>query len=322
VVRLAGLHRLDSELPNLQAMLTWLARDGRRPARLLQALADVWIWLMVRGHLRRSSVLWQQIDSLLTEEPPGVGDRLARAELLTAAWTNQFEFTRAIDVIDAVDPERYQAEQPSRTALLLMVRGIARVYNAHGPAHRDFAAALAVAREAGDPLILGYVQAHYGALLCLDGDLDQARALHHEALILARAVGDENLRAEAHYDLAMDDMAAGDAGSAAPELAAAVRHYQNLDHLEGLTRCLGALAGLALQRGRPALAARLMGTAAGVRDRFGFKPWPYVAQAEQLTINQAAAALPDGGYAAQSAAGRPQSVADALAAAEPVLRDA
>jgi len=56
-----------------------------------------------------------------------------------------------------------------------------------------------VARAVGDPLVLGYVQAHYGALLRLDGDLDQARKLHQETLTIARSSGDENLRAEAHY---------------------------------------------------------------------------------------------------------------------------
>jgi hypothetical protein len=43
----------------------------------------------------------------------------------------------------------------------------------------------------------------------------------------------------------------------------------NLDHFEGLTRCLGALSALALERDAPHLAARLIGTAAAVRDRFG-----------------------------------------------------
>jgi hypothetical protein len=96
------------------------------------------------------------------------------------------------------------------------------------------------------------------------------------------------IRAEAHYALAMDAIASGDAGPAAPELAAAVRHYQNLGHFEGLTRCLGALSAVALQRGNPHLAARLMGTAAAVRDRFGLKPWPWVIQAEGRTIKRAA----------------------------------
>ena len=69
---------------------------------------------------------------------------------------------------------------------------------------------LAMVRNAGDPLVLGYVLAHYGCLLCLDGDADRARTLHEEMLPVARSIGDQNLRAEAHYDLAVDALSAGD----------------------------------------------------------------------------------------------------------------
>ena len=37
-------------------------------------------------------------------------------------------------------------------------------------ARADFTEALEVARAAGDQVILGYLQLHYGARLCLDGD--------------------------------------------------------------------------------------------------------------------------------------------------------
>lgn len=104
-----------------------------------------------------------------------------------------------------------------------MVGGVVRVYTANDLARADFAEALAVARADGDPLVLGYVQAHYGALLCLDDDLDQARALHEEMLMNARSSADQNLLAEAHYVLAIDFLAAHDGGSAAPQVAAAVR---------------------------------------------------------------------------------------------------
>jgi tetratricopeptide (TPR) repeat protein len=267
--------------------------------------------------VRESSTLWQQIASLLTRQPHSGGDRMARAWLQAVGWTNQGSFSKAIDVVDEVLPDGHPADQHARTALLLMARGVARVNAAHDRARSDFAEALAVARTAGDPLVLGYVQAHYGALLCLDGDVDQARALHVEALAIARSIGDENLRGEAHYVLGIDSMAQGDAESAAPQLAAAVRHYQNLGHFEGLTRCLGALSALALQRGDPGLAARLIGTAGAVRDRFGLRPWPYVTQEERRTSEQAAALLPDGGYAAQLAAGRGQTLDEALAACQP-----
>jgi len=311
------MRRLDSEQPNLRAVLAWIV-DGRRPpGQLLRALGDVWVWLLVRGHLRQSATLWQQIVSLLAQDPPG-GDRMARAWLLAGGWMNQGEFTKAIDVVDEVVPDGRRAEKPSRIALLLMVRGIARADIAHNQARADFAEALEVARAVGDPLVLGYVQTHYGARLCLDGDLDQARVLHEEALTIARSIGDENLRAEAHYVLAIDAMAGGDTQSATPQLAAAILHYRNIDHLEGLTRCVGALSELALQCGDPHLAARLIGTAAAVRDRFGLKPWPFVAQAERRTIQRAAALLSDGEYAAQLAAGRSQTIDDALTTALPI----
>ena len=311
------MRRLDSEQPNLRAVLAWIA-DGRRPpGQLVRALGDVWVWLLVRGHLRQSATLWQQIVSLLAQDPPG-GDRMARAWLLAGGWMNQGEFTKAIDAVDEVMPDGRRVEKPSRIALLLMARGIARADNAHDQARADFAEALEVARAAGDPLVLGYVQAHHGALLSLDGDLDQARVLHEEALAIARSIGDENLRAEAHYLLAVDAMAVSDARSATPQLAAAVLHYRSIDHLEGLTRCVGALSELALQYGDPHLAARLIGTTAAVRDRFGLKPWPCAAQAERRTIQRAAALLSDGEYTAQLAAGRSQTIDDALTAALPI----
>src|SRR5258708_6530791 len=77
---------------------------------------------------------------------------------------------------------------------------------AHSPARADFEEALAMARDAGDPVVIGYTLAHYGTLLRVDGDAARARALHGELLTVARSLGDENLRAEAHYDLAMDAM--------------------------------------------------------------------------------------------------------------------
>jgi predicted ATPase len=316
-----GMRRLDSEQPNLRAVFSWIAGSRRPPDRPLWALGDVWVWLLVRGHLRLSSTLWPVIASLLAQEPHTGAGRRARAWLQIGGRTNQGEFTMAVDLADEVLPDFRRNEKPSRTAVLLMVRGVCRVYTAHDLARADFAEALAVARTAGAPLAVGYVQAHYGALLCLDGDLDQARAMHEEMLTIACSSGDQNLLAEAHYLLATDFLAAHDAGSAASRLAAAVRDYQNFGHLEGLARCLGALSHLALERGDPRLAARLIGTEAAVRDRVGLKPWPYVAEAERRTIRRAAALLPGGEYTAQLAAGRGQTIDEALAAARPMLED-
>jgi tetratricopeptide (TPR) repeat protein len=263
--------------------------------------------------------LWQQIARLLAQQPPGGGDRAARAWMLAAGWTSQGKFTKTVDLLDEFLPDGHPAEEPSRIALLLMVRGVARVYSAHEQARTDFAEALAIAQAADHSLALGYVQVHYGALLFLDGELDVAHARHGEALAIARSIGDENLRGEAHNALAMDAIAVGDAGSAARHLAAGVRHYRNLGHFEGLTRCLCAVGALALERGNPQLAARLIGTATAVRDRFELKPWPWVIQAEGRVIERATTLLSDGEYAAQLTVGRGQTIDEALGGAQPVL---
>jgi predicted ATPase len=315
------MRHLDSEQPNLRVVLSWIDRDGRSADQLLRAVGDAWVWLMVRGHLRQSAPLWQQIAPLLTRVPHSATGRMARAWLLAIGGTNQGESTTTIDLVDEVLPDARRVEQPSRIALLLLVRGVARVYSAHEQARADFAEALSAARAADDPLVLGYVQSHYGALLCLDGDLGQARAMHEEALTIARSIGDENLRGEAHHTLAIDAITAGDAEAAAAELTAAVRHYRNLDHFEGLTRCLGALSGLAIERGDPRLAARLMGTAAAVRERFELRAWPWVIQAEARTSKLVAAALTSDEYAAQRAVGRSQTIDDAITAALPTGAD-
>ena len=58
-----------------------------------------------------------------------------------------------------------------------------------------------------------------------------------------------------------------------------------------------------------------------VRDRFGLKSWLSVTQAERRTIQCAAALLSDGQYTAELAAGRTQTIEDALTAALPILED-
>jgi hypothetical protein len=306
------MRRLDSEQLNLQVVLSWLARDGRPPGPLLRAIGDVWVWLLVRGHLRRTSQLWQQIESLPQNGLHTEGDRMARSWLMACGLLNDGDHAKAGALIGEILPDARRLEKPSRTGLLLMGRATARPYTAHSPARADFEEALTVARDAGDPLALGYIMSHYGSFLCVDGDVVRARALHEEMLTIARSLGDENMRAEAHYDLAMDAMSAGDPRSAEPHLAVAVRRYHTIDHLDGLARCLGALSALALRRRQGHLAARLIGAAAAARDSIGLTPWPAVTEAERRTIEQTQALLSSGEFTVQVATGRDLTVEDAL----------
>ncbi|HEY0803525.1 MAG TPA: NB-ARC domain-containing protein, partial [Pseudonocardiaceae bacterium] len=308
-----AMRRLDSEQLNLQVVLTWLGRDGRPAGTLLRAIGDVWVWLLVRGHLRRTSELWQRIESLPHNGLSTESDRMARSWLMACQLLNGGDPAASAVLIDRILPDMRRLESPSRTALLLMGRAIARSHTAHSCAKADFDEALVIARDADDPLVLGYIAAHYGALLCTDGDVDRAWALHEEMLTIAITLDDQNLRAEAHYDLAMDAISADDPTSAQRQLAVAIRCYQEIDHLDGLSRCLGALSALALTCERRHLAARLIGATAAARDGIGLTPWPTVTEAERRIIERTTESLPRAEFVAQVASGRRQTIADALA---------
>jgi hypothetical protein len=246
-------------------------------------------------------------DKLRTER-----DLLARSWLTASNLLHDGDYARTCALIDEILPTARRLENPSRTALLLMGRAIARPYAAHSQTRAEFQQALTMARDAGDPLAVGYILSHYGSFLCIDGDASRARALHEEMLTIANSLPDENMRAEAHYDLAMDAISAGDLLAAEPHLAVAVHSYRDMDHLDGLTRCLGALSALALGREQEHLAARLTGAAAQARDSIGLTPWPTVTEAERRTVERTEALLPGEEFTAQVTAGRKQTIADAL----------
>jgi hypothetical protein len=140
-------------------------------------------------------------------------------------------------------------------------------------------------------------------------------------LTIGGSLGDDNLRAEAHYDLAMDAIWGADPASAEPHLAAAVGYYRDMDHLDGMARCLGAFSALALKRGHPRLSAWLAGALAAARDRIGLTPWPAVTETEQRTAERARALVPGTEFAALVADGHQQTIEDALNQAVLTLND-
>ena len=110
-------------------------------------------------------------------------------------------------------------------------------------------------------------------------------------------------------------MLLGDPASAPSHLAVAVGCYQDFDHLEGLTRCIGAFSALALQRGDSHLAARLSGAAAAARDTIGLTPWPSVTELERRTTDRVRALVSDDAFGALVDSGRSLTIKDALAEA-------
>ncbi|MEV0460710.1 ATP-binding protein, partial [Catellatospora methionotrophica] len=309
------MRRLDSEQLNLQVVLAWVGRTGQPSGPLVRSLGNAWLWMLACGLLRQSAELWKQLQAL----PPGGlrtdGDRLAMQWLTANRLLNDGDFDQAGTLIDQMMPHARRLESPGRLALLLTTRAITLPRGAHQHAGQLFEQAQELARGANDPLVRGYLLSHHGLLSCVDGQPARARDQHRETLDIADSLNDANLLAEANYELAWDDLVLTDPVSAHPHLVAAERGYRRLDHLDGLTRCLGALSELAVQHGEHHLAVRLAGSAAAAREQIGLTPWPSVAELEQRTTDGLRATLPDDVYRAQFDTGRRLTVHDALAEA-------
>jgi tetratricopeptide (TPR) repeat protein len=315
-------HLLDSETPNLEAILRWAAQQQRPSGELLRRLGDVWVWLLARGAMAQASGLAKLIRSWPAAGLHSDRDRMARHWLRVVAMVNDGQFVAQCGaLIDDILPDARRLELPSRWGMMLLARALARPYAPDSPARAEFEQALAVARDGGDPVLVGYALSHFGMYLSVDGDPDRAQGMHEEMLEIARSLGDENQLAEAHYDLGLDALSAGDPGPAEAHLAAAARRFTEIDHRGGMARCLGALAAVALHRERPHLAARLAGAATQSQRAFGLTPWPLVAEAEDRIIKQIRAALPEADFTADIAAGQTETAEAALAAAWAALED-
>jgi len=311
---------LDSEFLNLWVVLRWAARRQRPSGELLRRLGDVWTWLLIRGLLRGDSGLTKWIESWPAEGLPAERDMMARHWLTTLGLVERGQFAEVGRMLDEILPDARRLEDPSRWGLMLLLRAGSRPYIADSPARAEYEEALAVARAADDPFFLGYALSHFGLYLCVAGDPSGARSLHEEMIRITRGLGDDNLRAEAHYDLALDALSGRDPEAAHPHLAAAARLYADIDHHGGLARCLGGLAAMAVHRHDAYLAARLMGAADATRA-IGLTPWPSVAEAEDRITEQVKAALSREEFATATDAGRAETAEAALDGAWAALED-
>jgi predicted ATPase len=305
---------LDSEDPNLAIALQWAAQQ-QVSDQILRRLGDVWVWSLVRGNLRRTTALRQQLEAWPAASLRNERDQMARSFLQMIGSNEDGRWAELGAFMDRILPDARRIEEPSRWGLMLIVRAVARPYEPGSPAGAELAEALAATRAAHSSLLLAYAQSHYGNYLCVHGDVAAAKEMHEECLRTADARGDDNLRAEALYFLALDYLAEGDPDPAHHQLEAAARYYTDIDHRDGLTRCMGMLSSLALYRGDPRLAARLAGATAAARDEIGLVPWPEVAEAERRVTESIQDLLPAAEYAAETAAGKSISLEIAIVGA-------
>jgi predicted ATPase/DNA-binding CsgD family transcriptional regulator len=311
-----GSERLEQELPNLRAALLWLGEHGELELSLRLA-SELFVFWFLRGHLREGTAWIESTLARATNAPLDVRSwALFAAGMLT--WARG-EFAEA-EVIGNRARALAQAQGlvfGEATSLYLLFLATEM------QGRRDDAIVLgeqAVARlrESGDRTWLAYSLGDMGMRLMEEGDRERGAAWIEEGLALHRQLGNKQGIGNKLADLGRVSHEAGD-------VPAAARHYaESLQWLwEGgdtwyLAGPLEGLATVALDTGEAAQSARLLGAAAGIRERSGSTIWPAERKRLERAVAATRATLGEESYAREAAVGRALSLAEVVAQATAV----
>jgi non-specific serine/threonine protein kinase len=197
----------------------------------------------------------------------------------------------------------------------------------HGAGNRDlarhyFQESLAIARRLDSLFFRVMALKDLGRLARLDGDPAQAATLLEESLALSAELRNPWAGAEVVAYLGETARDQGQHDRAAAFLTRGLTEYLELGDKVGIALCLDGLASVAAATGEAALAARLLGGAAELRESAGHRQRPDTDPGHERTVAAARAALGTDNFAAQLAAGRTQPVAQAVADAAGLARRA
>ena len=191
------LSRLEAELDNVRAALTWSLgeHDATTAQRLASAAYELWD---VRG-LYREARTW--LDRALADPRPS----LARAKALHvagtfAAWQGDLERAWALSDESLTLARALSADEPAAHALT-MLGNVADIRGDHARAEALHSEALAIYRRLGYDRHALAVLINLAIAVSSGGDIARATALQEEALAGSRQIHDKRLTASALISL-------------------------------------------------------------------------------------------------------------------------
>jgi non-specific serine/threonine protein kinase len=250
------LERLEAELDNLRAALSWFrAHDSGWALGMASALS--WFWT-TRGHFTEGRA-W--LEGALAAAPDAAPQR-ARALLAAARvtfWQGDYPAAQAF-CEGAADLFERRGEAVDLGWALTLLGSISAYQGDYEQAAARFDAAL---ESTGHDLVHMEALVGVGEMLLLSGDLPGARARLGDVLRLVR--GPDGPRGRAALFLGIVAILDGDNSNARAQLAWGLEIFQRLGNRYAAAASLDALATLALGASDPLRALRLCGAAAALR---------------------------------------------------------
>jgi non-specific serine/threonine protein kinase len=265
------LHQLEIEHANLLAAMTWLDRTGDdlRLLRFCAALGQFW---MANGHVREARDWLERALERADSAPPALR---SRAQLYLGRIYSYFgDVERADALMAACIADLHPNESPLLITVALFHRGaVANQAGEYDRAEQFLDEAYRIASAIPDPTVAATatasVLANLGVTAQGRGDLATARERYVEALTIYREHAFAHGAVRALCDL-------GDVDRDQGEFVTSVAWYREcIDLLEDqldsriLTDALGGIALAAAAWRQPVQAARLLGAAEALRERYG-----------------------------------------------------
>jgi predicted ATPase/transcriptional regulator with XRE-family HTH domain/Tfp pilus assembly protein PilF len=344
------LARLDRDLDNVRAALTWAREQGEtgRGLRLTVTLHQFWVlrgyWSEARRWLEeglergqdvapelRANAVWslgalalefgehERATQLLGEAAArfvALGDRAGLTRTLTRqgiAASRQGKYDAATALLqEGLRLAEELGDQPER-ALALLNLGVVAAHKGNPAAARDwYEAALVLERPRGDPQVILWILQGL-ALLSVDaGNLEEADTLLHEVLALGRELASKSKVAYALANLGDVATQQGRYEQAAAYLRESVVLARELGDMYLLMATLAELAKLAAGRGQAERTVQLSGADARLRDERGIALHVGERARRQQALIRARAQLGEDGFQRAWAIGRAMDLDDAV----------
>jgi DNA-binding CsgD family transcriptional regulator len=309
----AHLATLETEQENVRAALSWAVAASERTEIALRMTGSLfWYWYL-RGHFSEGRHWLETALAASPGEPsPLLARVLCSASVLAyrqgdyavgRAWQVQSaemcrtlgdltSFAHALhfvavghllpgdqDALRELIPQSVAQFRASGDrwglAMALSALGMqALVQQRYDDAAEPFGESEAICRKSGDTWGLARVLHSSGELARHHGHFTLARRHYEESLDLLRALEHRFSAATILHNLGYVAQHQGDLPVAMGSFAEALEQHLRYGNQNNVAHCLGGIAGIASELGRPQAAARLFGAAASLLDAAGAAVWP------------------------------------------------